>query len=285
MYNGDFDEAVKFRNVFIRLIFQATTHKSWETEPSAEVFETFCTFKEAKPDEYKTPQGVKDIFAKLTKEATIEFACIGELLSLDAGHQNTKPIVISPHYIFSVRNVQAFVYEMQIYDENAACLYTKVINDELKYYINNDNNSVNWVDVKAGQLIHLAFKFRDDNAAKNLSVIFSMSILQTLKKKSFDDIAKEGNNEDWKKYYGTPETEEDDLTNQSAYDGYVDYDRMDVEFTNNPTFVEPQSFKNINQTHLAQAKLQDRTFVSQENNISVYKPGQNDNFNVRDILL
>lgn len=273
--NQDFDDAIRFRNNIVRLIYQVATKRPFTECANIDEIEKYCPVKDTTTAQ--TPAAIAECFQRLIKEQGIEFASIGELTSLDPNQADSRPLVISPHFIFVFRTVGTFKYEIQIYDEKPEPVYRLVVTEQLQFYINNETNSMAWMDVKAGQAIHLSFKFREHDAGKNLSVVISMSIMQIINNKKFEDVVKE---DEWKQYYGnTAETTEEEATDQPQYQAYVDPSRMAVEFDHN-AFVEPTHFKNLNHTDLAQGKVIDRTFVSQENNISVYQPMDDDSFNV-----
>lgn len=274
--NQDFDDAIKFRNNITRLIYQAATRRPFNECQNLDEIERFCPVKDTTVE--RTPQAVLDSFNTIIKEGSVEFASIGELTSLDQSQVDSKPMIISPHFIFVLRTVSQFRYQLQIYDDKGSCIYTKDVNDQLQFYINSETNSMAWVDVKAGQLVHLSFKFREHQASKNLNVIINMSILQTTNNKKFDDVVKDN---DWMQYYDDRKSEvEEEATDSQQYQGYIDPHRMNTEFTGSNTFIEPTHFKNLNHTNLAQGKIIDRTFVTQDNNISVYQPLEDDSINV-----
>ena len=274
--NQDFDDAIKFRNNIIRLIYQVATKRSFTDCHNIDDIEKFCPLKDTAS--VQTPKPLLDAFQAITKDPLVEFASIGELTSLDPSQQDSKPIVISPHFIFVLRSVGHFQYQVQIHDDKGQNIYQLVVSQHLQFYINSETNSMVWADVKAGQSVHLSFKFRENDASKTLNVILNMSIMQTMNNKKFDDVVKDT---DWMQYYGNHnEAEEEEATDQPRYQAYIDPHRMDTEFAPTNTFVEPTHFKNLNHTDLAQGKIIDRTFVTQDNNISVYQPLEDDSFSV-----
>jgi hypothetical protein len=273
--NQDFDDAIRFRNNIVRLIYQAAYKRPFTDCPNIDDIEKFCPMKDSTV--VQTPKAVMDAFQVIIKDNTVEFASIGELTSLDPSQADSKPMVISPHFIFVLRTVGDFQYQVQIYDDKAQCIYKLTVDQNLQFHINSETNSMAWMDMKAGQAVHLSFKFRENDAGKNLNVVITMSIMQSMKQKKFDDVVKDS---DWMQYYGnTQEQVEEEPTDEGRYQEYIDTHRMDTEFVDTNTFVEPTHFKNLNHTDLAQGKVIDRTFVSQDNNISVYQALEDDSFN------
>jgi len=281
----DFESAIKFRNVITRLLFQVDKKQGYAKVADTSIFESYCPIHDtanaaAPARNTQTPPQVLDAFQKLIKDTAIEFAAIGEMLSVDINQPEQPPTVISPHFIFLIKGTtNQFEYEIQICDENGNWVYKRLIAEELKYYINTDLNTINWMDVKANQAVYLAFRFRDDSSAKSLSVIISMALMQSMKKKKFDDIIKE--TPDWNQYYGydSLKDNEEDTTTTPQYDGYMNMERGPVDWDPNMIYQEPASFKDMNHTNLAQGKTIDRTFVTQNNNISVYQAFEDDQFN------
>lgn len=265
----DYDDAIKFRNVVIRLIYQVIHKKPYTELKEASEFDQYCPLKDG--SDSKTPAEVVATFQQLIVSPDVEFASVGQMLSLDPNQPNQEPFMIDPHFIFLIRGLGNFTYEIQIYDKHAAHVYKRVIDPDLKFHINTETNAINWMDVKGAHSVYLSFKFRDD-ASKNLSVIMSMSLMQYMQKKAFDEIAKD----DWHQYYGSPTTAaEDEPVNQPEYREYADA-RMDMEFTKSSTFVEPKYNPNSRASDLAQGKTIDRTFIAHDNNISVYQARNED---------
>lgn len=280
VYNEDFDHSIKFRNNIIRLLYQVANKRSFTECSNMDQIEQFCPMKDTSVQ--KTPPEVTAAFEKLIGDNSVEFASIGELVSLKPEEADSRPVLISPHYIMLIRKVGDYDFEIQIYDQTAKQLYTVGVNEALKFYVNCDTNSLQWTDHKGGNTVHLSFKLRESQASTTLQVILSMAVMQSMKKQKFDDIVK---NSDWNQYYGNASNQDEEVIDQPEYSKYVDNTRMDVEFSKDNTFVEPTNFKGLKHSDLAQGKTIDRTFVTQENNVSVYQAFDDDHFNVRSIDL
>lgn len=275
VYNDDFDTAIKFRNNLTRLLFQVATKKAFTDCANMDQIEQFCPMKDTSVQ--KTPPEVTAAFEKLIADTSVEFASIGELISLKPEESDSHPVLISPHYILLVKRAGEYDFEIQIFDQTAQKLYSVAVNEALKFYVNCDTNSLQWTDQKAGQTIHLSYKFRESQSSNTVQVIMSMAVMQSMKKQKFDDIVK---NSDWNLYYGNASNQDEEVVDQPEYKKYIDNNRMDIEFSKDNTFVEPTNFKGLKHTDLAQGKTIDRTFVTQDNNVSVYQAFEDDHFNV-----
>lgn len=277
--NDDFGDSVKFRNVAIRLIYQTISKKGFNLLSTPDELEQFCPFKDT--TQQKEGQKIREVLEAILKEPHVGFSSIGELLSLDNTQPNSKPYLIDPNFIIVLRQTNDTEFEIQIYNQEAQQLYKKAINQHLQYYVNSDIPSLNWLDEKGGNQVHFQFKFNSEEPLSLLNYTMTIAVMQSMKGKKIEDIVKEGSMSDWEQYYANPNQQyEEEVTAQPQYNDYVDYSRNQVDWNNSNTFVEPTSFKNINHSHLAQGKTLDRTFVTQENNISVYQTFEDDHFAV-----
>jgi len=272
----DFDNAIKFRNVIIRLIYQSINRKSFITLASPDELDQYCPFKDSTASG-KSSQQAKDSLDKISKEPQVNFANLGEMLQYDHSQGAAKPHIIDPNFILVLRQVSELDFELQIYSQEGQPLYKKAVDEALQYYTSNELYTMNWLDNQN----HFAFKFRDEASVNALAYQLTVSIMQKMKKKKFEDILKEGAMSDWTSYYNPKQDYEEEVTAQPQYNGYIDYERDNVDFNEKNTFVEPTSFKELNHTNLALGKTIDRTFVTQENQISVYQSFDDDHFGVR----
>ena len=276
----DFENAIKFRNVIIRLIYQSVARKGFVSLASPEELEQFCPFKDSTASG-KSSQQSKDTLDKLSKEQQVIFANLGEMMQYDHSHGNATPHIIDPNFILLMRQISDLGFELQIYNQEGQPLYKKTVDQFLQYYTSNELYTLNWLDLQGGNQVHFAFKFRDESSVNALAYQLTIAIMQTMKKKKLDDILKEGAMSDWTSYYGNPKQDyEEEVTAQPQYNDYIDYQRDQVDWTEKNTFVEPTSFKDLNHTNLALGKTIDRTFVTQENQISVYQSFDDDQFGV-----
>lgn len=151
-------------------------------------------------------------------------------------------------------------------------MYCTEITPDFYYEVDENENSIVWNDLKAELQTVLSFRFKDRDAAKNLMVTISISLIQTQKKQNLEKILKE--NKDWGQYFATfddlEEQEGDDADNLADYEDYYDQNRMGIEFNNSELYQKAPDSEFTNST-LSLAKCMDRSFVSQGPIVNVYR--------------
>lgn len=219
--NEDYEEAGEFREIIARLLYQ-TIHK----KPCADAEETEDIFGliAQKNAPVQTDKLLK-LQKTLEEDKIYEFVGTGQFAQNDPNRTDIDPEVILPTGLFAIVSRGNFAYEMSVVDENNDVFHTKALNENLYYYFNEGLNSMTWIDLKGTNIICLNFKF-DKNVIGSLKLVMSALLIQTVQKKSMQQIIeKEQNN--WDQYYLRSDNrlDEDEIAEYTKYgdrDAYLD---------------------------------------------------------------
>lgn len=157
-----------------------------------------------------------------------------------------------------------FKYSFSLYDHKKNLIYKKVVNTELNYHIDEQQNLFKWLDFTGGHIQLLAIKFHSFELTKNLKFLMNQCLFESNRKEYLKDaIKKEDELHFTEKFLAQePMQLEEEVvleynqgSNLGIHENFTSFKNPDNHF--NRTF--------------SQAKVLDRTFLSKGPIISAFR--------------
>mmetsp|Transcript_32950 Transcript_32950/g.29828 ORF Transcript_32950/g.29828 Transcript_32950/m.29828 type:complete len:203 (+) Transcript_32950:744-1352(+) len=168
-----------------------------------------------------------------------------------------------------VKDYGNFVYYFEIYDQNNDDLfYSKPINNQMNYHVDHQEGYFKWVEVKSinNQIIVYASKLAS-NDLNIFKLVFAKSIFETNRQESFNEVFKKDDENYGHKYIDEIPEEDEEASN---------YDDSEIDVIADKYMHASDNLQTFNKFH-TQAKLLDRTFVSNGSQMSVYRSDDDTN--------
>ena len=290
-HKKNFEDAMHFRGIILRLIYENDNERPFEEADSDEEFLKYLTQKidkapKAEAEEFS--QNVKKNLAKLEADSRTKFAAYGSMIAYEQfNNQKSEAGHCQSNLIIAIRQNSNFKFNIEVFDENLDPLVKKEITNQLHYMMDNQSKIFSWVDgtTDCNAFQCFDFKFCDDSNTVNLEFVITTSILQNQNQMSYDQVIGQGNN--WSQFYDRQEvTEESKMDEEKIYKSYKKSDKMHLEFIPDNYHQKDEEVKPRRQSKISgedvnlmiQAKLLDRTFVNKKDIIEVYK-NESDHFN------
>lgn len=279
---GNYDEAGRFREIIIRLMYQARHRQSWKCcNSDTELFSMIQDTTENKPKE--TFSKIMAVFEKVVNEHSPVFCSVGSFGKIDpAGTFNKPPEIILNEAIFALVPKKGFKHDIIMFDHYAKPFYCVEFTESLNTFCDETTNNIIWMDISKPQLECFGFYFQK-KVINDLKLAMSAILIELKQQMPLGEvIAKEKN--DYDQFYLQKDDhfmEEEDIEEVLKYQNNdYDIDISGIYITPKKLPPAPKEIKTF-----AQGKISHRAFASQGKGLSVYKvqDGQTDLDYIADI--